>query len=107
MHLGMHGGMHGGGHHGMRFHGDRHGGMKHGGGRHMARMLDNFDSNGDGKLSQEEIDQKRGARPRSLDGDTDQSHTLGESNSEKGHGEEEWVSTFKSRRAQNYKKKKK
>ncbi|HEY9550309.1 MAG TPA: hypothetical protein VIR45_12480 [Kiloniellaceae bacterium] len=78
MHHGMHGGMHGGGHHGMRFHGERHGGMKHGGGRHMARMLDNFDANGDGKLSQAEIDQTRGERLSSFDADKDQSLTLGE-----------------------------
>src|SRR3546814_19397634 len=64
--------------HGLRFHGERHGGMKHGGGRHMARMLDNFDANDDGKLSQAEIDQTRGERLSSFDADKDQNLTLGE-----------------------------
>src|SRR3546814_17248869 len=76
MHHGMHGGMHGGGHHGMRFHGERHGGMKHGGGRHMASMLDNFDANGGGKLRQAEIDQTRGERLSSFDADKVQSPTI-------------------------------
>lgn len=69
---GMHHGGHGGGHHGMR-----HGERRHGGG-HMLRMLESFDANDDGKLSQAEIDQARGERLSSFDADKDQSLTLGE-----------------------------
>ena len=62
-------GMHrGGGHHGKR----------HGGGRHMFGMLESFDANDDGKLSQEEIDQTRGERFGRFDADSDQALTLGE-----------------------------
>jgi Ca2+-binding EF-hand superfamily protein len=69
-----------GGHH-MR--GERHGGRhghygKRGGGRHMVRMMESFDSNEDGKLSQEEIDGARNARFGQFDGDGDQSLTLQE-----------------------------
>lgn len=65
-------GMHGGGH---GFHGDRHG---RGGGHHMFRMMASFDTNDDGKLSQEEIDTFRSERFGKFDGDGDQSLTLQE-----------------------------
>lgn len=67
---------HGGGHHsrGDRSHGGRHG---HHGGR-MLRMMDSFDANEDGKLSQEEIDTARSERFGEFDGDGDQSLTLQE-----------------------------
>jgi len=66
---------------GMRHHGGHYGkrhGMRHGGGRHMFGMLESFDTNDDGKLSQEEIDQTRGERFGKFDADSDQSLTLGE-----------------------------
>jgi Ca2+-binding EF-hand superfamily protein len=66
---GMH---HGGGHHGMR-----HGERRHGGG-HAFRMLESFDTNDDGKLSQEEIDQTRGERFGTFDADADKALTLQE-----------------------------
>jgi Ca2+-binding EF-hand superfamily protein len=69
---GMHGGGHGGGYHGMR-----HGERRHGGG-HAFRMLESFDANDDGKLSQEEIDQTRGERFGSFDADADKALTLQE-----------------------------
>ena len=69
---GMHGGGHGGGHHGMR-----HGERRHGGG-HMFRLLESFDANDDGKLSQEEIDQTRGERFGAFDADADKALTLQE-----------------------------
>lgn len=65
-------GGHHGGHHGMR-----HGGGRHGG-RHMFRLLEAFDANDDGQLSQEEIDQARGERFGRFDSDTDQALTLQE-----------------------------
>jgi hypothetical protein len=73
----------GGGHHfrGDRMHGGRHGGhhgSRHGGGRHMFRMMESFDANDDGKLSQEEIDGSRAERFGNFDGDGDQSLTLQE-----------------------------
>lgn len=68
-------GGHHGGHHGDRFHGGRHG---KGGGHGMFRMMESFDSDGDGKLSQEEIDGARGARFGQFDGDGDQNLTLQE-----------------------------
>lgn len=70
---------HGGDHHfrGHRERGERHG--RRGGGRHrLYGMLDSFDSNGDGKLSQEEIDQSRAERLGQFDGDGDSSLTLQE-----------------------------
>ncbi len=69
----------GGGHHfrGDRMHGGRHGGHR-GGGRHMFRMMEAFDANDDGKLSQEEIDSSRAERFGQFDGDGDQSLTLQE-----------------------------
>jgi hypothetical protein len=69
-----HGGqsMHSGGHHGKRH------GAHHKGGGHMFRMLESFDTNEDGKLSQEEIDQSRGERFGRFDGDADQALTLQE-----------------------------
>jgi hypothetical protein len=66
-----------GGHHG-RHHDGGHRSGRHGGGRHMFRMLESFDANGDGKLSQEEIDTARGERFTQFDGDSDQALTLGE-----------------------------
>jgi Ca2+-binding EF-hand superfamily protein len=66
---GMH---HGGGHHGMR-----HGERRHGGG-HAFRLLESFDANDDGKLSQEEIDQTRGERFGTFDADADKALTLQE-----------------------------
>ncbi|WP_340119377.1 hypothetical protein [Pelagibius sp. 7325] len=70
------------GHHGammQQAHGGQsmHGGGHHGGG-HMFRMLESFDTNEDGKLSQEEIDQSRGERFGRFDGDADQALTLQE-----------------------------
>src|SRR3546814_13829300 len=64
--------MHHGYHHGMR-HGK---GAHHG--RHMFRMLDAYDTNQDGKLSKEEIDQARGERLGKFDADGDQSLNLRE-----------------------------
>ncbi|MGF1631347.1 MAG: EF-hand domain-containing protein [Kiloniellaceae bacterium] len=69
---GGHGMHHDGGHHGKRD------GMRHGGGRQMFGMLESFDANDDGKLSQEEIDQTRAERFGRFDTDGDQSLTLGE-----------------------------
>lgn len=63
-----------GGHHGKR----HDGAHRRGGGRHMFRMLESFDANGDGKLSQEEIDTVRGERFTKFDGDSDKALTLGE-----------------------------
>ncbi|MEQ9606855.1 MAG: hypothetical protein RLN99_04235, partial [Kiloniellaceae bacterium] len=48
------------------------------GGGPMFRMLESFDTNEDGKLSQEEIDQSRGERFGRFDGDADQALTLQE-----------------------------
>ena len=70
---------HGGefGRQGHRFHGDRHRGGKEG--RHrLYRMLDSFDTNEDGKLTQEEIDTFRSERLGQFDGDGDKSLTLQE-----------------------------
>lgn len=70
----------GGGHH----HGKRHEGGHRprfgdgGGGHHMFRMMESFDANDDGKLSQEEIDSARGERFSKFDGDSDQALTLSE-----------------------------
>jgi Ca2+-binding EF-hand superfamily protein len=44
----------------------------------MFRLLESFDINDDGKLSQEEIDQTRGERFTSFDADSDQALTLAE-----------------------------
>ncbi len=67
-----------GGHHmrGEGFHGGHHG--KRHGGRRMFRMMESFDTNDDGKLSQEEIDSSRAERFGKFDGDGDQSLTLQE-----------------------------
>lgn len=66
-----------GGQHGYHHGGKSRGGKGHGGG-HMLRMMESFDTNGDGKLSQEEIDQSRSERFGQFDGDGDQSLTLQE-----------------------------
>ena len=67
--------------HGRHDHGGRHG-MHHGshrkGGRHMTRLLESFDANDDGKLSQEEIDQRRVERFSAFDADGSQSLSLAE-----------------------------
>jgi len=69
------GGMHHGGmHHG----GMSGGGMRHHGGRQMFGMMESFDLDGDGKLSQEEIDRSRGERFSSFDADGNQALTLAE-----------------------------
>lgn len=68
----MEGGMHAKGH-------GRHGKGMHGGGRHggkhaMVKMLDMiemYDADGDGKITQEEVDQWRAARLRAFDTDGD------------------------------------
>lgn len=73
--MGSHGGGQGG-HHGMQ-QGMRHGGGGHGSG-HMMGMMETFDTNGDGKLSQEEIDQTRSERFGGFDTDGDQALTLAE-----------------------------
>jgi Ca2+-binding EF-hand superfamily protein len=67
-----------GGHHmrGDGFHGGHHG-RRHGG-RGMFRMMEAFDANEDGKLSQDEIDSSRAERFGQFDGDGDQSLTLQE-----------------------------
>jgi EF hand len=62
--------MHQGGHH--------RGGHHRGGGRHMQGMIESFDLDDDGKLSQEEIDRSRGERFSSFDADGNQSLTLAE-----------------------------
>ena len=71
-----------GGHakHGRHADGDRHGrhhGRDHHGGR-MLRMMDSFDADEDGRLSQEEIDQTREQRFSAFDGDGDRSLSLAE-----------------------------
>ncbi|HEX9791336.1 MAG TPA: hypothetical protein VGA60_11785 [Kiloniellales bacterium] len=58
--------------------GMRHHGGGHEDGRHMFRMLESFDVNGDGKLSQAEIDETRAERFTSFDADSDQTLTLAE-----------------------------
>ncbi len=74
-------GGHGG--HGMhdgRFHGGRHGMHREGrgGGRHMSRMMESFDTDQDGQLTQEEIDRTRGERFAAFDADGDQRLSLAE-----------------------------
>lgn len=64
-----------GGHHGKR----HEGGHRRGGhGRFIFKMMESFDANDDGKLSQEEIDTARGERFSQFDGDSDQALTLSE-----------------------------
>lgn len=70
---------HSGGHgmHGRHHDGRRTG--RHGkGGRHLARMLESFDSNDDGRLTQVEIDAARGERFSAFDADGSQTLTLEE-----------------------------
>jgi Ca2+-binding EF-hand superfamily protein len=64
----------GGGHHGKH----HEGGHRRGGGRFIFKMIESFDANDDGRLSQEEIDTARGERFTKFDGDSDQALTLGE-----------------------------
>jgi hypothetical protein len=58
-----------------------HGGPGHGGsghGRHPLRMLESFDADGDGKLTQGEIDEGRAGRLTAFDRDGDRALTLDE-----------------------------
>ena len=58
---------------------EAHRGGGHGrAGGHMFRMMESFDLNNDGKLSQEEIDQSRGDRFGKFDANGDKTLTLGE-----------------------------
>jgi hypothetical protein len=74
---GHHGGQSAGGHHGMGSDGNwgRHG-SRHG--RQMLQMFESYDSNGDGKLTQAEIDETRGARLARFDTDGNGSLNLTE-----------------------------
>lgn len=83
---GMHGGgKHGGGHHGMMHGGGKHGGW-HGGGngrghgmRHRARhMMERYDANKDGKLTQDEINSNREAWLKEFDVNNDGKLSLDE-----------------------------
>jgi len=58
----------------------RHGfhGKRHHGGRHMFRMMESFDGDGDGRLTQEEIDGSRGEPFSAFDGDASQTLSLEE-----------------------------
>jgi Ca2+-binding EF-hand superfamily protein len=67
---------HDGGHYGMGGHGMGGHGMGGRGGMH--EMLLGFDANGDGKLSQEEIDQGRANQLKKFDEDGDGTLTVGE-----------------------------
>lgn len=73
-----------GGHHGGYYGGPSHGGWhegRHGGhhkGRRFHRMFESYDTNGDGKLTQAEIDAARADRLARFDADGDQSLTLEE-----------------------------
>ena len=66
--------------HGHHMAGQHGGGFRgHGKGGHMAmRLLERYDANGDGKVSQEEIDRGRGERLASFDGDQDGKLSLAE-----------------------------
>ena len=75
-------GMHGGGHHGM-MHGGGHGmrGKHHGGGHgmHMGRyMMERYDANNDGKLTQDEINSNREAWLKEFDANNDGKLSLDE-----------------------------
>lgn len=59
------------GHHGRNHHGRR-------GGNRMAQMMENFDTNGDGQLTQEEIDGARAAQLAEFDADGNGQLTLEE-----------------------------
>lgn len=79
---------HGGGkHHGWKHHGMKHhAGHRHGGwhgkkrykGWRMARLVERFDVDGDGKLTQAEVDEARKALLAKHDGDSDGKLTLAE-----------------------------
>jgi hypothetical protein len=58
--------------------GHRHGGMGHHRGAQMFEMMDSFDTDGDGKLTQAEIDQARKDRLAKHDADKDGKLTLQE-----------------------------
>ena len=55
---------------GRGYHGGHHGGH-HGGGRRGERMMEQFDANGDGVITQAEIDQVRQERLAAFDQDGD------------------------------------
>jgi Ca2+-binding EF-hand superfamily protein len=70
------GGWHGSGGHHRTWHGDDDRGYGHGkhrgrhsGGRHMFKMFETFDTNGDGSLTQAEIDEARAAQLAKFDRD--------------------------------------
>jgi Ca2+-binding EF-hand superfamily protein len=75
-------GHHGMGHKGMRHHGMGHKGMRHHGmghkGKGMHRMMERFDTNEDGKLTQEELDEARKKLLAAHDGDKDGKLSLAE-----------------------------
>ena len=77
-------GMHGGGHHGMMHGGGMHGGGHgmHGGGhgmRHRARhMMERYDADKDGKLTQDEINSNREAWLKEFDANNDGKLSLDE-----------------------------
>jgi len=68
---------HGWGHHGMGHKGMRHHGMGHKG-KGMHRMMERFDTNEDGKLTQEELDDARKKLLATHDGDKDGKLSLAE-----------------------------
>jgi len=74
---GYHGGHSFGGHHGMDGDDWGHHGGRHGG-RQMLQMFESYDSNGDGNLTQAEIDETRNARLAAFDADGNGSLSLDE-----------------------------
>lgn len=80
-------GSHGGGHHGWGHHSGGHHGWGHRGGRYgkrggrgwgMHRMMERFDTNEDGKLTQEEVDEARKTLLTKHDADKDGKLSLAE-----------------------------